>query len=242
MADQEVIKHTKRVLSALSSKEHSLGARLREIALEVVIIVFAVSTSIWLHGVSEHRHEQEKVKTFLLGLQNDLKNNSESLKKKTEVVRERTEAFAYLAALDPVSNPDRAAFARAIEKVSDPDFGVFLQAGRYESFKSSGRLMNIENEQLLQRIVFEFETGIRSIQGGEARTRDMYAAFRTYLDEGIDAGVDPFKLITAPKGKRLTRAMAATVLADYRVMRERQGTIVRQIDEMFPGHAAKNAS
>jgi hypothetical protein len=239
MADQEVIKHTKKVLSVMTHKEHSLGAKLREIALEVAVIVFAVSTSIWLHGVSEHRHEQEKVKTFLLGLKNDLLTNTESLKKESKFVRERRDVLAYLAALDPAASPDRAVFDAAMNKLMYPRFGVFLQAGRYESFKSSGRLMNIENEKLLQDIVFEFETGVRAIQGGEALTRDMYGNFRSYIDEGIDAGVDPIKLVTAPKGKRLLNAMAATVLEDYRVMGERQDAMVRQIDVLFPDEAVK---
>lgn len=233
MADQEVIKHTEKVLSVMAHKEHTILAKLREIALEVVVIVFAVSTSIGLHGVSEHRHDQEKVKTFLLGLKNDLHTNTMSSTKETQSLRERTAAFAYLAGLDPTTVPDRNEFAQAMEKVSDPRFGVFSQSGRYESFKSSGRLMSIEDEKLLQMIVFAVETGISIIRGGEIVTGAAFNNFRTYIDEGNDAGVAPFKLVTAPKGKRLCRAMANTVLADYRATGERYAAIDKQIDALF---------
>lgn len=241
MADQEVIKHTKKVISVVKHAEHSVGQKVREIALEVLIIVFAVSASIWLHGISEHRHEQQKVKTFLLGLKNDLQTNSASLKKESEVVRERTQVFTYLAGLDAGSQPDKAEFAMALDKVMFPRFGVFLQAGRYESFKSSGRLMNIENEQLLQSIVYEFETGMRAVHGGEAFTKERYAQFRNFMDDGIDAGIDPLKLITSPKGRRLCHAMTATALDDYRVMDERLGEIVKKINAMYPEEAASPA-
>jgi hypothetical protein len=238
MADQEVIKHTKKVLSVMTHKEHSLGAKLREIALEVAIIVFAVSTSIWLHGISEHHHEQQRVKTFLLGLKNDLHTNINSLNNESARVRERKDVYAYLAALDPAAPLDRERFDRALGELMFPHWGAKLLAGRYESFKSSGRLMNIENEKLLQNIVYEFETGVRGVQAGEAYTRGLYENFKIYIDEGVDAGTDPFKLVTAPKGKRLLKAMSATVLNDYRVMGERHTTILKQIDDMFPGEGA----
>lgn len=42
-------------------------------ALELVTIVFAVTFRIWLHGLSERRHEQQQVKTFLVGLSTSIK-------------------------------------------------------------------------------------------------------------------------------------------------------------------------
>lgn len=45
---------------------------MREIALEISIIVFAVTLSFWLHGLGEHRHEQQQVKSFLLRLKRDI--------------------------------------------------------------------------------------------------------------------------------------------------------------------------
>ena len=75
MAEQEIAKHTKNVISLVSRNEHGWRHKLSEIGLEIVTIVFAVSLSIWLHGLGEHRHEQEQVRDFLLGLRHDLQSD-----------------------------------------------------------------------------------------------------------------------------------------------------------------------
>ena len=59
MAEQEVIKHTKKIFKVWSNKEHILRHKLKEFLVEVFIIVFAVTISIWFHNRSEHAHQQE---------------------------------------------------------------------------------------------------------------------------------------------------------------------------------------
>ena len=54
------------------SKEHSIWHKISEFLIEMCIIVFAVTISIWFHNLSEHRHQQEEVKQFLEGLKADL--------------------------------------------------------------------------------------------------------------------------------------------------------------------------
>ena len=71
MAEQEVIKHTKKVYKIWGSKEHSFRQKVKEFFVEVFIIVFVITLSIWFHNRSEHSKEQEEVKHFLLGLKSD---------------------------------------------------------------------------------------------------------------------------------------------------------------------------
>ena len=61
MAEEEVAKHTKKIYSIWNSKEHSFLHKLQEFFLEILIIVFAVTLSIWFHSWSEHKHEQKEV-------------------------------------------------------------------------------------------------------------------------------------------------------------------------------------
>jgi len=52
--------------------QHSFWEKVKEVAIEIFIIVFAVTLSIWLHSWSDHRHEQKEVEEFLSGLKGDL--------------------------------------------------------------------------------------------------------------------------------------------------------------------------
>jgi hypothetical protein len=46
-----------------------------------MIIIFAVTISIWFHNLSEHKHQQEEVKQFLEGLKSDLTRDIKEMKK-----------------------------------------------------------------------------------------------------------------------------------------------------------------
>ena len=51
MAEHEIIKHTKKAFKILKSSDMSLKNKLADILTEILIIVFAVSISIWLSNI-----------------------------------------------------------------------------------------------------------------------------------------------------------------------------------------------
>jgi|SRR5215204_4153433 len=78
MAEQEVIKHTKKVVGLWATNNpfwHKVG----EFFLEILIIVFAITVSIYFHDRSELKHQRHQTKEFLLGLKQDLKTDIEEM-------------------------------------------------------------------------------------------------------------------------------------------------------------------
>src|SRR4051812_6320510 len=96
MAEQEVAKHTKKVYTIMKDKEHSFWYKLKEFLLEIFIIVFAITVSLWLHNWSEHRKEQSEVKTFLLGLKKDLQADIIEMKSDQQSYNIQQNAYQYL--------------------------------------------------------------------------------------------------------------------------------------------------
>src|ERR1700761_2797016 len=76
----ELTKHGLKIYKTMSDKKHNFGEKFKEILIEIGIIVFAVTLSIYVHSWSEHRHEQKEVKEFLHGLKTDLTNDLLQLK------------------------------------------------------------------------------------------------------------------------------------------------------------------
>lgn len=76
---EEITKHSEKIYKTVKNKEHTLGEKVKEIIIEIFIIVFAVTLSIGLHSWSEHKHQQEEVSVFLNNLKNDLKDDVKSL-------------------------------------------------------------------------------------------------------------------------------------------------------------------
>src|ERR1044071_5128761 len=99
MAEQEIIKHTKKVYKMWNSKEHGLWYKVREFLIEIFIIVFAVSLSIWLHDRSEHNHEQKEVREFLLGLRLDLLSDIKEMETDSESYVRQGMTFRYSSSI-----------------------------------------------------------------------------------------------------------------------------------------------
>lgn len=159
MADQEVIKHTKKVFKIWSSKEHSFWHKAKEFVLEIVIIVFAVSLSIWLHGRSEYSHQQADVKEFLLGLRIDLQNDQKEMENDRATFLNSRKAFRYLAGVKMKDTINLDSL-----KVHDNFFfnstGLLPNNGRYEGFKSSGKIGTITNKELQNDIMDLYQENI----------------------------------------------------------------------------------
>src|SRR3954453_3095911 len=96
MAEQEVIKHTKKVYKMFSGKERGFWHKAKEFLIEIFIIVFAISLSIWLHDKSEHNHQQKEVKEFLLGLREDLLSDINEMNDDKESYLQQGKAFSYI--------------------------------------------------------------------------------------------------------------------------------------------------
>src|ERR1700712_366237 len=134
MADQEVVKHTKVVYKIWNSKEHSLMHKIKEFVVEIVIIVFAVSLSIWLHDRSEHAHQQKEVKEFLLGLKNDLGNDIKEMLEDKKGYQKSKEAFKYIASVKMNETLNKDSIIKHYRWLFN-NTGLVSNNGRFEGFK-----------------------------------------------------------------------------------------------------------
>jgi uncharacterized membrane protein YcjF (UPF0283 family) len=57
-----------------------LKRKLSKILLELCIIIFGVSVSIWLNNWSRHHQEQVQMRIFLLGLKQDLQADTNDIR------------------------------------------------------------------------------------------------------------------------------------------------------------------
>ena len=96
----EVAKHTKKIYHAMKDTQHGFWDKVKEVTIEIFIIVFAVTLSIWLHSWSDHRHEQKETSEFLKGLKDDLANDVRLLQDSRKTVAHLDSNFRSLLTLD----------------------------------------------------------------------------------------------------------------------------------------------
>lgn len=168
----EITKHTKKIYSTVKNSEHSLGEKLKEIIIEISIIVFAVSLSIWLHGWSEHRHQQSEVKSFLTNLKNDLKKDIERFNSDKGGYQNVTKSYEFIVNITP-SQLDSLKKNKTDLNIPFYTAGKKTNDGNYEGFKSSGKIGNIENEELKQLIVEYYQQSVPNINEADKIYREF---------------------------------------------------------------------
>jgi hypothetical protein len=152
MADEELIKkHTKAAYKVLKTPGMNWRHKLQEILLEIVIIVFAVSISIWFHNWSEHSKDQKEEKEFLASLKKDL------LEDKKEMTDDRAGFIQVLQGIYYFQRIGKGAALNtdSLNAYSWCFFGsaqINPRVSRYEALKGSGRLYIVENTELLKNI------------------------------------------------------------------------------------------
>jgi hypothetical protein len=162
MAEDEIAKHTKKIYKTWFNKELSMWHKLSEFFIEIIIIVFAVSISIWFHNRSEHAHQQEEVKNFLMGLKDDLSHDISEMKEDSSAYRDQARIYSYIAALKLKELPNKDTIRKYYNWLfNTTEFDP--NDGRFEGFKSSGKIGFIENDSLQNDIMDLYQESIPSL-------------------------------------------------------------------------------
>ncbi len=202
MAEQEIIKHTKKAYKVWGDKEHTFWHKLKDFLLEIFIIVFAVTISIWLHNWSEHRSEQAQVKDFLTDLADDLQKDIESLSASQEQLAIANREFINLQNItgEEIDSMNRihSTILLNTNQIIRQNFGA-----DYEGFKSSGKMGLIENKKLKKKILEYNQETLPSLQAAEAVYNQQMNKTMDYATGNIDK--TDRELLLNPKFKVLMR-------------------------------------
>ena len=152
MAEDEIRKHGKAVFKALSNREKNWRHKLIDILVEILIIVFAVSISIWFHNWSDELKEKKLENEFLKGLRTDLQSDLKEMTGDTAAYHVILNGMLYFRKVgagqslnqDSLKNYSWIFFASVRKQA---------RTNRFEALKSSGKLDIIENKELLANII-----------------------------------------------------------------------------------------
>lgn len=194
--EDEILKHGLKAYYEMKNKNHSLWERTKEILIEILIIIFAVTVSIWLHGWDEHRQQQKEVREFLSDVKNDLQQDVQNMKTtKDSITKKNNDYYTFLnynAADTSKQNKSSFAFSTAIITTK-------ISSGDYEGFKSSGKIGYIEDKKLKKAILTYYQETAPSIS-------ELEKAYTTQILKIIDYVID-----------RLSVEQPENLFKDYKV-------------------------
>ena len=196
---EEITKHSEKIYKTVKNSEHTLGEKVKEIIVEICIIVFAVTLSISLHSWSEHRHQQEEVSVFLSNLKNDLKDDIKKLDSEKKQYQKANIGYEKILALTPLQL-DSIYKSNDIVHLPVYSHGQIMNVGNFEGFKSSGKIGYIEDEKLKQKILTYYQLWVPSINEVDKVYNDyLFKCFDKMIDNADKSEV---KLYSDPKFKK----------------------------------------
>ncbi|MHA4809047.1 hypothetical protein ACX0G9_13115 [Flavitalea flava] len=235
----EITKHTRKAYGAIKDSSKKWTEKVTEILIEICIIVFAVSLSIWFHKRSEHAKEQADVKEFLLGLKTDLNGTIASGKDAIEGYKDSKERFTWLSSLSRNRKPNTDSLNKYFDLIySSPVFISY--SSRYEGFKSSGKLEQIENKKLLDAILDFYQQDIPTCKGTvgawDAMRNQLHNLVIDNLVRNEDGTDNRFQVVTMPKAHNLCESLIpwGQLFERHEILIKDAQGIVRQIDETYP--------
>lgn len=167
MAELEMSKHLKKGIMALVNKNNNgFSNKLKDFFIEILIIVFAVSLSIWFHELSTKIHQKNEVRDFLIDLRSDLQNDKKNFEKEKSILLESDYEYKF-------KNQDTIALNKTkIDKTSNKFTLLRISRknnkGNFEAFKSSGNISSIHNK-LLKRMIFNYyEQNLKELENNES--------------------------------------------------------------------------
>ncbi|WP_410492538.1 DUF6090 family protein [Chryseobacterium sp. 52] len=167
----------------MNNKNHSFKEKVKEILIEILIIVFAVTLSIWLHSWSEERHQQKDAQTFLLGLKEDLQKDISNLEDTKETLHKTQQQISFALHLTPQKIDSIQANHQQIN--SGTNFiNTLVNNGRYEGFKSSGKINTIENQNVRNKILTYYQQTIPEISFVEKSYERLTSKYVDVLIDG----------------------------------------------------------
>ena len=179
----EIIKHTKKMHSAMNNKKHSFKEKVKEVLIEILIIVFAVTLSIWLHSWSEESHQHKDAQTFLVGLKEDLQNDIKSLEDTKKTFHETQQQMSFVLNLTSKKIDSIEANHKQINSGTNFIY-TLVNNGRYEGFKSSGKINTIEDQKIRNMILVYYQQTIPEIAFVENTYEKLTSRYVDLLIDG----------------------------------------------------------
>lgn len=163
MSSLEVIKHSRRILSVIKNKTFKMKHKVAEIVIEIAIIVFAISLSLFLERWREKSEGHHLETKFLNGLKIDVQTDLKELRHTSSTCLSMKQAAQYF--LNPEKEVNWSADSLnfyAYKLFHNVYF--FPNSNRYESLKSIGKLSVIENDELQNNIIDLYQTKVSDLQ------------------------------------------------------------------------------
>jgi hypothetical protein len=231
MSEEKVIQHAGKAVHVLKNKKLHWKEKLKELTEEILIIVLAVSLTLFFHNWNDERHEHAMEREFLAGIRDDLKTEADNLESSIKWFQPTIDYYENVWGQITTNKLNPAYIDTNSMFLTNTSYFVF-DNGRFEGFKASGYLRLIENKELLKHLITLYTTYMPFEQDADKnvfRTREQ--DYNTYIGiKGIidSTGTHVSKIINDPA----VRYQIARYAGYFEERKQHKQALVKEIRAM----------
>ena len=237
--EHEITGHSLKAYRIWKNPHMTAWKKVREIAIEVLIIVFAVSLAAFLERRREVSNEQHQVKEFLLGLRTDLKSDIAEMQEDLKSYQRYNTLFTYLGNVKGTDKPlldSVHKYERGLWSMTE----LIVNNGRYEGFKSSGKVIQISNLGLQNDILDLYQESIPTLIASTSAYKENKLLFFRYLNENIrrltDGSTNQLDVLGSDVAKNMSLILSSTeeIVERYNSVIDKSKKIMDEIGKEYP--------
>lgn len=186
MSSHDIIKQSGRIAGIIKNDDKKLKHKIGEILIEMLIIVFAISLSLFLERWRQNVEDHHLETSFLQGLKIDLTNDVNQLETSSaKWIAMKNSADYFLKPEKEISWTSDSINHYGYQLFHNVYF--FPSKNRYEGLKSTGKLDVIKDEELQNNIIDLYQTKIPDLE-------QQVSFFNGFLNSGVtEYLIDNFK-------------------------------------------------
>jgi len=223
----------------MTNHDKTFWEKFKEILVEVVIIVFAVSFAAFIERTREHYKEKAEAKEFVLGLKGDLANQINQLQSSIKDINTMRQNYTFIRNLKNKS-VDTAVKSSGKHTFYISKFYTHLTNGRYDGFKSSGKIQTIENDSLRNNILKLYEEDVPFVDFSENVFNANQVRLEDFIlnnaDETVKSPQDELNLLVSNKCKLIltfSLGYSDAVLKGYTGALKQAKKVQAEIDTVY---------
>jgi hypothetical protein len=143
--------------------------------INIFVIVFSVYLAQYIDRKREEETKQADVKEFLLGLKTDLENDIREMKEDKKSYAKYRLVFIRFSSKTPIAPDSVYFYLNSIYNTT----GLVVNNGRYEGFKTTGKMLDIKDKELLNNILDLYQENIPTL----VSSTDYYSSQKKMLVE-----------------------------------------------------------
>lgn len=200
----------------LNSKRNFLSIfrtnhRISDSFINVLTVSFGVLLAAYINHLVQNNKEQNEADQFLVGLYSDLESDHAELINDLNSFKKSSKGFTYYYQIE-----SKEEFVKdSIRKHQNFIYNyvlLFPNIGRFEGFKSSGKIYYIENEELRNEILNFYQETTPVLIGVSNYYNSQSERLRIYIEE-VDTEMGIEELLVEPKGKIILQKCMSLQLA-----------------------------